>query len=125
LLLPILLHFLNNSLSVVAPRFSWMHLLEAKPQDIPLYVYGTALLLLGGVAYALYQSRASLVGKSPEQPLVWHPAFEGVEYPPADSGVRVVHPALSPAATALAFGGFLLFVLALAGWVQQILHPGG
>lgn len=125
LLLPMLLHFLNNSLSVVAESLPQLKQVELKPQDTPLSVYLTALLLLGGVAYGLYQSRARLAGKSPEQPLVWRPPFEGVEYPPAESGMRVVHPSLSFPAAALAFGAFLVFVLALTAWIQQVMHYGG
>ncbi len=61
--LPMLLHFLNNSLAVVAPRFSQLDFLDAKPSDIPVNVYVTAGLLLTGVAYALYQSRAATGGE--------------------------------------------------------------
>jgi membrane protease YdiL (CAAX protease family) len=118
--LPMLLHFLNNSLSVLEPRLHLPpQLMAAKPQDIPLTVYGSALLLLVGVAYALYQSRARLATKSPEQVLSWRPAFEGVEYPPPNSGTQVVHPSPSLAATALAGVGFLLFVLTFAAWLRQ------
>ena len=125
LLLPMLLHTLNNSFAVLITRVPQLQTIEAQPGDVPWIVYVSALLLLLGVAYALYQSRARLAGKSPEQLLVWRPAFDGVEYPPADSGTQVVHPLLSPAAAALAFGGFLLFVLAFAAWLQQVLYSGG
>ncbi len=118
LLLPMLLHFLNNSFSVLASRIPSLELLDSKPQDIPLSVYVTGLLLLGGVAYALYQSRARLAAATPEQLLVWRPAFEGVEYPPDGSGARVIHPPLSLPSLALAGGGFVLFVLACVAWAQ-------
>jgi membrane protease YdiL (CAAX protease family) len=119
LLLPMLLHFLNNSLSVIAVRIPLLQQMEAKPQDLPLEVYVTALLLLGGVAYALYQSRARLGAKSPEQVLTWRPAFEGVEYPPANSGTQVVHPSPSLAAAALSGIAFVLFVSAFAAWLSR------
>jgi len=119
LLLPMLLHTLNNSLGVLGERLPALQLLDSEPQAIPLKIYVSALLLLVGVAYALYQSRTRLAAKSPEQPLVWRPAFEGVEYPPADSGMRVVHPLLSPAAAVLVGGSFLLFAWACASWVSQ------
>lgn len=125
LLLPMLLHTLNNSFAVLITRVPQLQDIEMQPSDVPWIVYVSALLLLSGVAYALYQSRARLAGISPEQLLVWRPAFEGVEYPPADSGMRVVHPMPSPAAAALAFGGFLLFVLAFVAWLQQVLYFGG
>lgn len=117
--LPMLLHFVNNSLGVLAPRFSFLQLLDSPPQTIPVYVYLSAGLVLFGVIHALYQSRARLEPKIPEQLLAWRPAFEGVEYPPAESGMQVVHPAPSPAAAALAGGGFLFFVLACVAWAYQ------
>lgn len=118
LLMPMLLHTLNNSLGVVASRIEPLRLLDAEPQAIPVMIYVSSALLLVGVAYALYQSRARLAAKSPEQPLVWRPAFEGVEYPPAGSGAHVVHPQLSPAAAALAGGAFLLFAWACVSWMS-------
>jgi membrane protease YdiL (CAAX protease family) len=125
LVLPMLLHTLNNSFAVLITRVPQLQAIEVQPSDVPWIVYVSALLLLLGVAYALYQSRARLAGTSPEQLLVWRPAFEGVEYPPADSRTKVVHPLPSPAAAALALGGFLVFVLAFASWLQQILYSGG
>lgn len=125
LLLPMLLHTLNNSVGVVITRVPQLEVIEVQPGDIPWIVYVSALLLLFGVGYALYQSRARLVGKSPEQLLAWRPAFAGVEYPPADSGTQVIHPALSPTAAALVFGAFLLFVQAFAAWLWQGLTTGG
>lgn len=116
--LPMLLHFLNNSLAVVIPRFPQLKILDAKPSDIPLLVYVGSALLLAAVAYALHQSRARLEAQRPEQLLLWQPEYPGVAYPPADSGARVVHPSLSPLAVALALGGFLLFVGACVSWVQ-------
>jgi uncharacterized protein len=125
LLLPMLLHTLNNSLGVLITRVPQLQTIEVQPSDVPWIVYASALLLLLGVAYALYQSRARLAGTSPEQLLVWRPAFEGVEYPPANSGARVVHPPPSLAAGAMVLSGLLLFVMAFAAWIQQVLHSGG
>jgi membrane protease YdiL (CAAX protease family) len=116
--LPMLLHFLNNSFGVLAPRFPLLQLLDSAPSTIPIFVYVSAVLVLIAVAYALYQSRARLATTTPEQFLFWRPAFAGVEYPPADSGMRVVHPLPSLAAGMLAFGGFLLFVLACTAWIN-------
>ncbi|MHB1422949.1 MAG: CPBP family intramembrane glutamic endopeptidase [Gemmataceae bacterium] len=119
LLLPMLLHFLNNSLAVVGARLPALHRLDSKPQDIPVWIYVTSLLLLGSVVYALYQSRARLAAARPEQALLWRPAFEGVEYPPDYSGMKVVHPLPSWAAAALVFVAFVLFALACAAWFRQ------
>ncbi len=118
--LPMLLHTLNNSLSVLLPRIPQLKFIDAEPGAIPWMIYGSALLLLLGVGYALYQSRARLATKTPEQMFIWRPAFEGVEYPPDDSGMRVVHPLPSPAAATLAVGAFLLFVGAFAEWAMRV-----
>lgn len=118
--LPMLLHFVNNSLGVLAPRLSLLQMLDSPPQDIPVAVYLSSVLVVLAVAYALYQSRARLDVKMPGQVLAWRPAFAGVEYPPAESGVAVVRPPLSLAALALAGGGFLLFVLACVAWIAQV-----
>jgi membrane protease YdiL (CAAX protease family) len=119
LLLPMLLHFLNNSLSVTASHFSALHQLDAKPEAIPVSIYVTSLLLIAAAAYALYQSRAQLGAQTSEQILVWRPSYEGVEHPPVSSGTRVVHPLPSLAAAALVCGGLMLFVMACAAWFQE------
>jgi membrane protease YdiL (CAAX protease family) len=120
LLLPMLLHTLNNSLAVLDARVPQLAVLEVKALDLPIFVYASALLLIIGVAYALYQSRARLANKMPEQILSWRPAFESVEYPPADSGVRVAHPPLTPVAAALSAGAFLIFVVVFVRWAAQV-----
>jgi hypothetical protein len=119
LLLPMLLHFLNNSIAVLEPRFPFLTILDTEPAQIPAIVYVSAALLLAAGVYAFCQSRPRLTPRNPEQILIWRPAFEGVEYPPADSGMRVVHPLPSLAAATLAGGAFILFVLACAGWVTR------
>jgi uncharacterized protein len=117
--LPMLLHVVNNSLGVLASRFAVLQRMDSPPQDIPLFVYLSTVLVVLAVAYALYQSRTRLDVKMPGQILAWRPAFPSVEYPPAESGMEVVHPSPSLPAGALAAGGFLLFVLACAAWVSQ------
>lgn len=119
LLLPMLLHTLNNSLAVLDTRLPQVAVLETKALDLPVLVQASALLLLLGVAYALYQSRVRLAAMVPEQLLVWRPPYEGVEYPPDASGVRVVHPPLSPAAAVLVAGSFLLFLRVCTHWISK------
>jgi membrane protease YdiL (CAAX protease family) len=118
LLLPMLLHALNNSLAVLDTRLPQLAVVETKSLDIPFVVYAAALFLLMATAFALYQSRARLAPKSPDQLLLWRPEFDGVEYPPDDSGMQVVRPAPSLVASALAGTAFALFVVAFALWIS-------
>jgi membrane protease YdiL (CAAX protease family) len=107
--LPMLLHFLNNSLAVVSGRSPTLSRIEENAGEIPILVFVAAGLLLAGVGYALYQSRARLRTDSPEQSLWWRPAYPGVEYPPAGSGMSVVHPEPTLLPSLLAAGGFFVF----------------
>lgn len=109
--LPMMLHALNNSLAVVAGHISGLEKLD-EAGGIPIVVLIASFVLLAGVAYALYQSRARLGPERPDQIVLWRPAFEGVEYPPPDSGTRVIHPALSATALLAVLGAFLLFLAA-------------
>jgi membrane protease YdiL (CAAX protease family) len=115
--LPMLLHFLNNSFSVVASRIPQLELLDAKAGDIPTLVYLAGGLLLAAVAYGLYQSRARLEAEGTEPIPNWRPPYAGVEYPPSHSGTRVVHPPVSVPAFALAGASFFLFVTACVKWM--------
>jgi hypothetical protein len=118
LLLPILLHTLNNSLAVVISRVPGLQFIDSDAGDIPLLVYVSAALLLAAVAYALYQSRARLAPTAPHEPLLWQPAFSGVEYPPDDSDTQVVHPLPSPLALTMVGGTFVLFLVMCVGWAN-------
>jgi membrane protease YdiL (CAAX protease family) len=118
--LPMLLHFMNNSLAVLITRSAQLAFIESEPGDIPLFVFFSAGLLLVGVAYALYQSRARLATMTPQQIVLWRPQREGVEYPPDGSGMRVTHPIPSLLALLLVAGGFILFVLACLAWALRV-----
>jgi hypothetical protein len=117
--LPMLLHFINNSLGVLGSKIPMLELLDAKPDTIPVFVYTSAVLLLGAAAYALYQSRARLAPEGAEQLLLWRPPYPSVEYPPPDSGAQVVHPTPSLPALVLSMGGFILFVVACVAWAAS------
>jgi membrane protease YdiL (CAAX protease family) len=110
LLMPMLLHFVNNSLSVVATHVEALKALDAEVDRMPLYVFAGAAALLLGVGYALYQSRPRLGPADPYAPRVWRPVYPGVEYPPEGSGTVVFHPWPSPAALLAACAGFLAFL---------------
>jgi hypothetical protein len=111
-----LLHFLNNSLSVTLSRIPALEKIEIAPADIPVLAYVSAFVLLGAAAYALYRSRVRLVPQTPEQIVMWRPPWQGVEHPPPNSGTRVVCPTPSLAALALIVAALSLLATALANW---------
>ena len=88
---PMLLHFLNNSLSVVVTRLPQLKEFDSAPGTaFPVAVFVSAAVLLVAVGWALYQSRARLV--APDGVVPWRPLYPGVEYPPPHSDTRVAHP---------------------------------
>jgi membrane protease YdiL (CAAX protease family) len=112
LLMPMLLHFLNNSLAVLgssAAAADWPPLdaLDKATKNNWQLVGAAALVLLVAVGYALYSSRARLV---PQGDATWRPYFAGVDYPPAGSGMVVARPAPTALAWLSAIGGAAVFV---------------
>jgi membrane protease YdiL (CAAX protease family) len=89
LLVPMLLHFMNNSLAVIAGRIDELKFLES-PEMLPPIVLGAAALLLLAVGFTLYDCRSRLTAL-PGLPL-WRPAFPGVQCPPPGTGTVVSHP---------------------------------
>lgn len=69
---PMLLHFLNNSLAVVSSHIPGLDILEPSLDQLPLNVPMTAVGLMALVAFALYQSRARLL--KPDQRLALEPS---------------------------------------------------
>lgn len=104
---PMLLHFLNNTLAVVA-----VMVLDSDPtEEMPVagYLLGFALTAAG--LWALWSARGRLVPIDPELGQdEWRQAFPGVELPPERSGVTVRHRLPNPVAVLLtltALGGLL------------------
>jgi len=91
ILVPMLLHFGNNSLSILSMHIPALKSLDIPPEQIPLPIYGTGILLVAAVGWAFYQSRARLADYPAEATIPWRPAFVGVEYPPAGSETTVQH----------------------------------
>jgi len=89
--LPMLMHFLNNSASVLEDS-PLGNVFDDAMKRSPWLLAVAAVLLLGAVAWALYRSRARLVPTAESGGVPWQPAFPGVEYPPAGSHTTVVHP---------------------------------
>jgi membrane protease YdiL (CAAX protease family) len=91
ILVPMLLHFGNNSLSILSMHIPALKSLDTPPEQIPLPIYGAGILLVAVVGWAFYQSRARLADYPAEETIAWRPAFAGVEYPPAGSETTVQH----------------------------------
>lgn len=127
LLLPMLLHFLNNGLAVLAfstgaddqLRFPALRELANIAKHNPGLVYPAAAVLVAAVAFALYRSRARLVDTGEPGAAPWRPPYPGVEYPPEGSGTVVVRPLPDLVTWAAVVVGTAVFVagcyVALAG----------
>jgi membrane protease YdiL (CAAX protease family) len=115
---PMLLHFLNNSLSVIAdkvpdPLRSQLTAVDTHPEAIPGYLYVAAALLVAAVGWALYSSRARLVRCDGTDQPPWQPPFPGVAHPPENSGTAVSCPWPGWLPSLAVLLGFILIVLVL------------
>lgn len=90
LVLPMLMHFINNSLAVTLSRLPEVSRLEHEADTIPWWVFVSAAVLMVCVLWVLYHTRARLV--APEGVDVWKPEYPGVVCPPAESGTTVQAP---------------------------------
>jgi hypothetical protein len=109
--MPMLLHFLNNSVAVLASRVVWLNTISDSSGNLPWHLYLAAGGLLLTTGYALFQSRARLQAAEGLAMPAWQPAYPGVEYPPADSATEVVHPWPASLATAAALAGVAAFAV--------------
>jgi membrane protease YdiL (CAAX protease family) len=116
--MPMLVHFLNNSLSVLSSRLPVLKEVE-EAQEISLLLYGAAAALLAAVGYALYQSRSRLAPMEAGGLALWRPPYPGVEYPPVHSGMTVVHPRPSAPSLAALCAAVLVF-LAACYWAFSV-----
>ncbi|HET6575381.1 MAG TPA: CPBP family intramembrane glutamic endopeptidase [Fimbriiglobus sp.] len=110
---PVLLHFLNNTLSVLAILgVPTLRGLAVDPTELPAAAYLLGFALIGVGMWALWSARARLVSVAPDQP-AWRPEYPGVELPPRDSGTVVRHRPPNPVAaflTLAVLGGLLYFL---------------
>jgi membrane protease YdiL (CAAX protease family) len=107
--MPVLLHFLNNSLSVLMLRIPGHQTIET-----PVYAYFAAGVVLAAVFWALYRSRARLMAIDGGEP--WQPEYAGVEHPPPGSGTVVVRPHPGRLAWGLVTAAVLLAFPAWGYW---------
>ncbi len=116
LLLPMLLHFLNNAASALAiasdaPHIPGLQELEKATHDHPVIIYLGAAVLMASVGWAFYQSRVRLQHTG-EVKWPWRPDFPGVECPPPGCGSVIVHPPLSLTSIFFLMVAILIFLAA-------------
>jgi membrane protease YdiL (CAAX protease family) len=121
LLLPMLLHFLNNSMAVTLTRIPELRKLDTVAETQPhllIALLSGAVVLVVGVCWSLYQSRARLIndGTGPG----WQPHSPGVALPPPGSGTRVETPPLSQVSLALLAAGLAAFAAGVAISMHRI-----
>ncbi len=109
LLIPVLLHTANNSLGILAMHSSALRAIDMPAEQIPWYVYGTAILLVTVVGWALWRTRTLLVDRSANEGEPWRPAFAGVEHPPSETATGVLHRAPDRWTWLLALAGLAAF----------------
>jgi membrane protease YdiL (CAAX protease family) len=94
---PMLLHFLNNSLSVIADKLpdllrEKLEPVDANPEAVPLGLIVASAFVVAAVGWALYDSRARLARVDGSEAPPWEPPYPGVAHPPEGSGTAVVYP---------------------------------
>src|SRR5262249_8062845 len=114
--IPMLLHFMNNSMSAIAGHLgSEVEKIDTAGDTISIPLYLASVALMAAVGYALYVSRARLVPASKSVLYAWQPDYPGVEYPPQRSGTIVYRPWPGLLASGLVLAGLTMFV-ASAFW---------
>jgi membrane protease YdiL (CAAX protease family) len=92
LLIPVLIHVVNNSIAILASHISALQALDPQTARLPWYVYGSAILLLLAVGWAFWKTRTIFVDQPMSGGETWRPAFAGVAHPPSDTATRVLYP---------------------------------
>jgi membrane protease YdiL (CAAX protease family) len=106
ILLPMLMHAINNGMAVVAAKQVGPFATPEKVAWIERgWVPGACCLMLAAVVWALYASRVR-IGATHEGG--WQPAFPGVECPPKQSDSKVYACFHAPSALAVAVAAVLL-----------------
>ncbi len=142
--MPILLHLLNNSLSVLASAaakeagpgevatgsvgwwdLSWLSDLSGTVVNHPQGVLAGTVVLMGVLGLALYHSRVRLVPDG-LGPILWRPAYPGVECPPPGCGVTTTQalPFWVVPLSALGYLAFFLVCWVLGATYFSVLRGG-
>jgi membrane protease YdiL (CAAX protease family) len=120
--LSILLHFMNNSLSVLVLQFPELDALESFPECF-LPLFASSGVLIAAIGYAFYQSRARLAPATSHTVFLWRPDYPSVEYPPPGCGTVVVHPRPSLLALSYVAVGFVFFTASCIVAFVQLYPP--
>jgi membrane protease YdiL (CAAX protease family) len=120
LLIPSLMHFLNNALAVVLPSIPHLSNLgrDENQGEKSLALYTGGAIFLFAVCWALYQSRPRLRSDGPGP--AWQPPYPGVVLPPPGSGTHLETPPLSQMSLTLLVAGLAAFVAGLVMTLQRI-----
>ncbi len=86
---PILLHFLNNTLAVLAASIPGLQ--DNTDETVPYLVglLAASLVLAAAAGWALHRSRVRFITSDGR---AWQPDYPGVEYPPARASCVVIRP---------------------------------
>jgi uncharacterized protein len=114
--IPMLLHFMNNSLSAIAGHLgSEAEKIDTAGDAIPVALYLASAVLMAAVGYALYVSRARLAPANKNVHYTWRPDYPGVEFSPKGTGTIVYRPWPGFLASGLVLIGLAIF-LTTAFW---------
>jgi membrane protease YdiL (CAAX protease family) len=120
LLIPMLLHIANNTLSIVALHSPLFQVIDMPAEELPWYVFAAAVLLVAAVGWAFYRSRATLVDAPEATAAPWRPAFDGVEYPPSGTATEVVYQTPNAWCWSLVGAGLVLFAAVLVPTAAKV-----
>lgn len=120
LVVPMILHIGNNTLSILSMHYSSLEFTNARAGDIPWLVYAAAIALMAVVGWTLFQSRARYADRPASIAPPWRPLFPGVEYPPPQSATYVAHPGSSKLAWMLTIVAFAVFVAAVVPAAMEL-----
>ncbi len=118
LLLPMLLHFLNNSVAVGLTHVPNPERFDNPDPEVAWPLLLCSAVLLAAVVWALVASRARLVAAGPGEP--WRLPYPGVALPPPGANTLVHSPPAPALVMWLVAAAFVLFVAALAQFIYLI-----
>ncbi|MDW8263798.1 MAG: CPBP family intramembrane glutamic endopeptidase [Gemmataceae bacterium] len=110
--MPMLLHVLNNALSVAAPRFDGLDFLNEPGSWRWWAMLSASLLLLAICLWALHRSRTVVCLLTDDRP-DWLPSYPNVAHPPVQAGAVLVRAWPGELVLAWVGAGVVVFVTAV------------